>query len=51
VQEALAEMVGAAKECLQPRALVGLGVPSSLKMDEEVVGPKGKHDPDRIAMS
>jgi len=29
--------------------LVGLGVLSSLE-EEEIVGPKGKHDPDRIAM-
>jgi hypothetical protein len=31
--------------------LVGLGVLSSLEEEEEEeVGPKGKHDPDRIAM-
>ena len=50
VQEALGELVGAAKEGLLALSVgVGLGVMAEL-MDEEVtevVGPKGKHDPDR----
>lgn len=50
VQEALGELVGAAREGLMALSVgVGLGVVAEL-MDEEVddvVGPKGKHDPDR----
>jgi len=53
VQEALGELVGAAKEGLLALSVgVGLGVLSEL-MDEEVegvVGPKGTHDPDRSAV-
>jgi transposase-like protein len=53
VQEALGQLVGAAKEGLLALSVgVGLGVLSEL-MDEEVddvVGPKGKHDPDRTAV-
>jgi putative transposase len=53
VQEALGELVGAAKEGLLALSVgVGLGVLAEL-MEEEVddaVGPKGKHDPDRAAV-
>ncbi len=53
VEEALGELVGAAKEGLLALSVgVGLGVVAEL-MEEEVdgvVGPKGKHDPDRIAV-
>ena len=53
VQEALGELVGAAKEGLLALSVgVGLGVLAEL-MDEEVdevVGPKGRHDPDRAAV-
>jgi len=53
VQEALGELVGAAKEGLLALSVgVGLGVLAEL-MDEEVaevVGPKGRHDPDRSAV-
>src|SRR4249919_474092 len=53
VQEALGELVGAAKEGLLALSVgVGLGVVHELmelKMTE-VVGPKGKHDADRIAV-
>lgn len=53
VQEALGELVGAAKEGLLALSVcVGLGVMAEL-MEEEVcgvVGPKGKHDPDRSAV-
>ncbi len=53
VQEALGQLVGAAKEGLLALSVgVGLGVLAEL-MDEEVdevVGPKGRHDPDRTAV-
>ena len=52
VQEALGEMVGAAREGLLALSVgVGLGVVHELMESEvdEVVGPKGKHDPDRTA--
>jgi transposase-like protein len=53
VQEALGELVGAAKEGLLALSVgVGLGVLAEL-MDEEVakvVGPKGRHDAGRSAM-
>lgn len=53
VQEALGELVGAAKEGLLALSVgVGLGVMGEL-MDaelDEVVGLKGKHDPDRTAV-
>ena len=47
VQEALGQLVGAAKEGLLALSVgVGLGVLAELMEDEvdEVVGPKGKHD-------
>ena len=53
VQEALGELVGAAKEGLLALSVgVGLGVMAELMEEEvcEVVGPKGKHDPDRSAV-
>ena len=53
VQEALGELVGAAKEGLLALSVeVGLGVLREL-LEEEVdgiVGPKGKHNPDRSAV-
>jgi transposase-like protein len=52
IQEALGELVGAAKEGLLALSVgVGLGVVHELMEAEvtEVVGPKGKHDPDRTA--
>jgi len=53
VQEALGALAGAAKEGLLALSVgVGLGVLAEL-MDEEVdevVGPKGRHDPDRSAV-
>ena len=53
MQEALGELVGAAKEGLLALSVgVGLGVLAEL-MEEEVVGVvgvKGKHDPDRAAV-
>ena len=52
VQGALGELVGAAKEGLLALSVgVGLGVVRELMELEvdEVVGPKGKHDPDRVA--
>jgi hypothetical protein len=53
VQEALGELVGAAREGLLALGVgVGLGVVAEL-MEEEVtgiVGPKGKHDATRIAV-
>jgi putative transposase len=52
IQEALGELVGAAKEGLLALSVgVGLSVVHELMEAEvtEVVGPKGKHDPDRIA--
>jgi putative transposase len=53
VQDALGELVGAAKEGLLALSVgVGLGVMAELMEEEvcEVVGPKGKHDPDRRAV-
>jgi putative transposase len=53
VQEALGQLVGAAKEGLLALSVgVGLGVLAELMEDEvdEVVGPKGKHDPGRAAL-
>jgi putative transposase len=53
VQEALGQLVGAAKEGLLALSVgVGLGVLNELMEDEvdDVVGPKGKHDPDRSAV-
>src|SRR4051794_36756095 len=53
VQEALGELAGAAKEGLLALGVgVGLGVLHELLEAEvdEVVGAKGKHDPDRIAV-
>jgi putative transposase len=53
VQEALGELAGAAKEGLLALSVgVGLGVLAELMAEEveEVVGPKGKHDPDRSAV-
>jgi len=53
VREALGELVGAAKEGLLALSVgVGLGVLHELMAEEvdEVVGPKGKHDPDRAAV-
>jgi putative transposase len=52
VQKALGEMVGAAREGLLALSVgVGLSVVHELMESEvtEVVGPKGKHDPDRTA--
>ena len=53
VQEALGELVGAAREGLLALSVgVGLGVLAEL-MEEEVdgvVGPKGRHDPGRVAV-
>lgn len=53
VQEALGELVGAAREGLLALSVgVGLGVLAELMEEEvdEVVGPKGRHDPDRVAV-
>jgi putative transposase len=53
VQEALGELAGAAKEGLLAMSVgVGLGVLHELLEAEvdEVVGPKGKHNPDRTAV-
>ena len=53
VQEALGELVGAAREGLLALSVgVGLGVVHELMELEvtEVVGPKGKHDADRVAV-
>ncbi len=53
VQEALGELVGAAQEGLLALSVgVGLGVLAELMEEEvvEVVGPKGKHDPERVAV-
>jgi len=53
VQEALGQLVGAAKEGLLALSVgVGLGVLSELMEEEvdDVVGPKGKHDVDRVAV-
>jgi putative transposase len=52
IQEALGELVGAAREGLLALSVgVGLGVVHELMELEvdEVVGPKGKHDSDRLA--
>jgi putative transposase len=53
LQEALGELAGAAREGLLALSVgVGLGVLHELMEAEldEVVGPKGKHDPDRTAV-
>jgi putative transposase len=53
VQQALGQLVGAAKEGLLARGVdVGLGVLAELMEEEvvEVVGVKGKHDPERSAL-
>jgi transposase-like protein len=53
VQEALGQLVGAAKEGLLALSVgVGMGVLAELMEEEvvEVVGVKGKHDPDRTAV-
>lgn len=53
VQEALGELVGSAKEGLLALSVgVGLGVLAELLEEEvvEVVGPKGKHIPERSAV-
>ena len=53
VQEALGELVGAAKEGLLALSVgVGLGVLAELMEEEvlDVVGPRGKHDPERTAV-
>jgi putative transposase len=52
VQEALGQLVGAAKEGLLALSVgVGLGVLEELMAEEveDVCGPKGRHDPDRTA--
>ena len=53
VQEALGEMAGAAKEGLLALSVgVGLGVLGELMAEEvdDIVGPKGRHDPGRGAV-
>jgi putative transposase len=53
IQEALGELVGAAREGLLALSVgVGLGVVHELMELEvdEVVGAKGKHNPDRVAV-
>jgi putative transposase len=53
VQEALGELVGAAQEGLLALSVgVGLGVLHELMEEEleEVVGPKGRHNADRVAV-
>ena len=53
VQEALGELVDAAREGLMALSVgVGLGVLAELMEEEvtEVVGPKGRHDPERMAV-
>src|SRR4051794_41389425 len=53
VQEALGELVGVAREGLLALSVgVGLGVLAELMEEEvdEVVGPKGRHDPSRVAV-
>ena len=53
VREALGELAGAAKDGLLALSVgVGLGVLHELMAAEvdEVVGPKGRHDPDRSAV-
>jgi len=52
IQEALGELVGVAREGLLALSVgVGLGVLESLMAEEveEVCGPRGKHDADRVA--
>jgi putative transposase len=52
IQEALGELVGAARDGLLASSVgVGLRVVHELMEAEvtEIVGPKGKHDPDRTA--
>jgi transposase-like protein len=52
IQEALGELVGAAREGLLALSVgVGLGVVHELMEREvdEVVGPRGEHNPDRVA--
>jgi putative transposase len=52
VQEALGQLVGAAREGVLALSVgVGLGVLEELMAEEveEVCGPRGKHDPDRVA--
>ncbi len=53
VQEALGQLVGAAKEELLALSVgVGLGVLSSMMEEEvdDIIGPKGKHNPNRVAV-
>ena len=53
MQEALGQLVGSAKEGLLALSVgLGLGVLAELLEEEvvDVVGPKGKHDPDRVAV-
>jgi putative transposase len=53
VQEVLGQLAGAAKEGLLALSVgVGLGVLHELMAEEvdEVVGPRGKHDPERVAV-
>jgi putative transposase len=53
VQEALGQLVGSAREGLLALSVgVGLGVLAELMEEEvdEVVGPRGRHDPDRAAV-
>ena len=53
VQEALGQLVGSAKEGLLALSVgLGLGVLAELLEEEvvDVVGVKGKHDPDRVAV-
>jgi putative transposase len=53
LQEPLGQLVGAAKEGLLALSVgVGLGVLTELMEEEvdDVVGPKGKHNPDRVAV-
>jgi putative transposase len=53
VREALGQLVGSAKEGLLALSVgVGLGVLAELLEEEvvDVVGVKGKHDPDRVAV-
>jgi transposase-like protein len=52
IQEALGQLVGAAKEGLLALSVsIGLGVLSEMMAEEveDVCGPKGKHNPDRTA--
>jgi transposase-like protein len=53
VQEALGQLVGSAREGLLALSVgVGLGVLAELMEEEvvEVVGPRGRHDPERVAV-